>query len=777
MIRQFSKGLQYATVGTAVWLSVASAVAAEPQVISAAEWRRGVAFETPLGVFRLEPDRSYYVDRGILKSADPQAGYLRLLAGTASRTVQLFYLAVPDNDLAQSLVTPDESWLASEQVPEAIFRTAWTQGFRVSHGDTWSLFPVSYLQGNALGDFIFDISPGYPTSGRVTRTREQLQCHLEFREPVYHFIRLGDDLSPEAFDTLYSASVNLVIEYSRKTIVIDTTVRLGRSVNHHNGLVFAAVDMGDLPYTVQFDGATRQWSIARDMKQFRYVQEREDGTVVMIEHGVTPDRRYDEGPYYEVERLPHFPAGVQLTSKRAALRLDLGTFRDLEYRRGYVDFFGTAFPRNAMIANYTQFGETTPRFVAFISYTGIGMGWIPTLLLGGRYHMRYEVTMDYEKADDRVSDLRRVDNARVRRQYAGVAPKVQPVDTARRDRLEGLITDVAKRNHRRVGQRWTELWRCLDRGGRQDREKLLVEVVEQWEALDWEDWRTRWLARELIDWSRSWGRSDAFERTRLCWESLQATRVLDAFQRRKIWGLVKRSRNWFLQSASTEVAMDLSTTEGVFARLQLPELFACLFEYACSDQAEVSRVWSGARIESILRELCTETQLSDEGSYVPAADLVGRVKLSDAVSTYYLLLLAHVLGETIGADQRAGALGLIAVRLDQMDQATMREWFPFSRFLAYPECMTLIERERPELLRAVPRSEEAHRPWSSFRCIANFGLGGQAYYFAQTVYGSSDLQASAAARRADCETIRELCEGAGAKTASLYARSLLLRIK
>jgi hypothetical protein len=140
------------------------------------------------------------------------------------------------------------------------------------------------------------------------------------------------------------------------------------------------------------------------------------------------------------------------------------------------------------------------------------------------------------------------------------------------------------------------------------------------------------------------------------------------------------------------------------------------------------------------------------------------MRLSDAFSVYYLLLLQASLGEYVDPEVRNAALRMVTDRLTHTSAETAPEWFPLMRYLSYPESITLLRKVRPELLHSLELQSRS-TPMSGFRMMANFGAGRQPAYFAQTIYGSPDLLASVTA-------IAGKPIGQGDKGSSIFFRTL-----
>jgi hypothetical protein len=182
---------------------------AKTRLLTNDELRTGITLVGSSRKVQIEPDTSYYVDRGILKSARPGAGYWERAPKTSGVESRFYCLPVPDNPLTYLPVPRSQPWPECATVAQASFRSHWTTGYKLMTGDGWVVWPVYMLQGLAFGDNIFDVSPGFATSGTISTEDSVLHVTMEFRAPVFHFIRVAAQFNDAAFDSLYHASLDI----------------------------------------------------------------------------------------------------------------------------------------------------------------------------------------------------------------------------------------------------------------------------------------------------------------------------------------------------------------------------------------------------------------------------------------------------------------------------------------------------------------------------------------------------------------------------------------
>ncbi len=739
--------------------------------VSSDQLARGISFPTRAGNLRIVADTHYYPDRGILKDAFPERDSYWYRQSRRGTGVRFFYLPV-NNDMGRMFFTISNQLDGFAKVPVDTLRNYWTQGFRVSFGESWTLIPVYYLQGNVLGDNWFDISPGYPTTV-LKSSPDSLVLTMAFNNPVYHFVRIGEDFSTDLFENFYSSVATITWRFDEATIHVDYRVQLGSTFYHHNAFCFTQIELGDESYDVAYSAGPNRLNVERGWKPYKYIQLQDDGGVVVTEHGTTADRRYDEGPYVLKERLRAPPARLRLESKNVSLALDLGNFWDLAYTQRYMDMFGVQFPRNALLANYTQFGEDTPRVAAFISYTGLGMGWIPALVLGGEYRMNYSVHIDSGRPSGNPGE----GWAALAHQPPTISSAATsgPADKTLANWLR-LMATRSSRENRSILDRLREWWSMRSYGAST---RLLAQEMERhWQANEWRDWRTKWLSRERADWPHYWGRLDGYEFGHLIWESTYVAGCVDSRSRKRLLDNARAAWANDIPTIRQLLSQSTGTVERVRCEIFMPHLLAGAFELAKWDSKSVRQKCTVDDLVQVIESATVTSPAMSSESFTPNEPLVSYARMGRAFSAYYALLLAYSLKYELPPATEASALDLISRSLPELSCDLVRAWYPLASYLAYPECAALVAEERPGLFAQC--ASELREPSAAMWYAVRIGLGFEGHtgyaYFPQTLYGRCDLTATLLDRGEELRLAKSFSGPAAmlsTESQSLYTRLIL----
>ena len=673
--------------------------------------RAGIEIDTALGAVLLVADTTYYHELGFVKGADPinNPHY----SFTRRGEYCVFYPVVANNNIAQLFFPVTTELDRFETSDNAKLRQHWIQAIEAVLPDGTTVIPITYLQGLARGDLWFDVSPGVPTKVTVIRQDDVVEIELIFDAPTYLLIRIPKGFDPTCFDGLFSARSKVTV--SATGVDVQTSYTINQAVYHHNGFFFLSVRPVSEPYALEWNSNYTSRGLSRTQRSFRHAQAFYDGTWRVVEHGHAPGKPYDQGPYIEEDVTRELPEFLDLHAGSASKRVYLRNFRDLIYHATYMDMFGVQFPRNAIVANYSQFGEGPIRLAAMTSYTGIGMGWIPVRLLPGAYRCEWFVATTGDLAPPTVAT--RTPTAQSEAHEATAAKAAAERDVV-------LYDDQQDQHKQSIS------------------DDLLSELKRHWSIRDARDWRLNWLNSQWVDWPKYWSRNDPFELAHLIWETLWVLgSAIDAHpELRERVASAWSEEVWHMHVLQTATGYGRGSVGAACTDLGIVYLLAA----ANLVQRWMPHLVTGEDVQwKVLgRWLEQRVDATGQPSFEPTPELARRRELSLVAARFVYCHAASFSGVPLPESVVARANHGMAEMMTALRAEDIERWYPDLYWLSYPSLANLLATKRPDLVNVVretPNHTDPIPPPYAIRSHVSFPEERGWVYLPQTVYGDVDL--------------------------------------